>query len=46
MSYLVGDVTAADDNARMVETVVVRYGGVEIFLANAGIEDDVASILD
>ena len=46
MSYLVGDVTAADDNARMVETVVVRYGGVEIFLANAGIEEDVASILD
>jgi NAD(P)-dependent dehydrogenase (short-subunit alcohol dehydrogenase family) len=46
VSYLVGDVTAADDNARMVETAVERYGGVDIFLANAGIEGDVASILD
>ena len=46
VSYLVGDVTAADDNARMVETVADRYGGVDIFLANAGIEGDVASLLD
>ena len=41
VSYLVGDVTRAADNARMVETATERYGGVDIFLANAGIEGDV-----
>ena len=46
VSYLVGDVRAADDNARMVETATERCGGVDIFLINAGIEGDVASILD
>ena len=46
VSYLVADVTRAEDNARMVETATERYGGVDIFLANAGIEGDVASILD
>ena len=46
VSYLVADVTQADDNARMVETATERYGGVDIFLANAGIEGDVTSLLD
>ena len=46
VSYLVADVTQADDNARMVQTATERYGGVDIFLANAGIEGDVASLLD
>ena len=46
VSYLVADVTQADDNARMVETATERYGGVDIFLANAGIEGDVKSLLD
>ena len=47
VSYLAGDVTRPDDmRARMVETATERYGGVDIFLANAGIEGDVASILD
>ncbi len=46
VSYLVADVTQADDNARMVETAIERYGGVDIFLANAGIEGDVTSLLD
>ena len=40
------DVTDANDNARMGATATERYGGVDIFLANAGIEGDVASILD
>ena len=46
VSYLAADVTLADDNARMVETATARYGGVDIFLANAGIEGDVTSLLD
>ena len=46
VSYLVADVTQADDNARIVETATQRYGGVDIFLANAGIEGDVTSLLD
>ena len=46
VSYLVADVTQADDNARMVETATERYGSVDIFLANAGIEGDVTSLLD
>ena len=31
VSYLVADVTSAQDNARMVETATERYGGVDIF---------------
>ena len=46
VSYRVADVTQADDNSRMVETATERYGGVDIFLANAGIEGDVTSLLD
>jgi NAD(P)-dependent dehydrogenase (short-subunit alcohol dehydrogenase family) len=46
VSYLVGDVTRASDNQAMVDTAVERYGGVDILLANAGIEGDVASLLD
>ena len=32
VSYLVADVTQADDNARMVETATERYGGVDSIL--------------
>ena len=46
VSYLVGDVTKLEDNLAMVEVATERYGGVDVFLANAGIEGDVASILD
>jgi NAD(P)-dependent dehydrogenase (short-subunit alcohol dehydrogenase family) len=46
VSYLVGDVTWAADNQAMIDTAVARYGGVDVLLANAGIEGDVASILD
>jgi len=38
VSYLVADVTSAEDNARMVETATQRYGGVDIFLANAALK--------
>lgn len=46
VSYFVADVTKADDNHAMVATATERYGGVDALLANAGIEGDVASILD
>lgn len=44
VSYFVGDVTSQADNNAMVETATERYGGVDTFLANAGVEGDVAPI--
>jgi len=46
VSYLVADVTTLEGNQAMVDAATERYGGVDIFLANAGIEGDVTSILD
>jgi len=46
ISYFVGDVTNWSDNQAMITVAEERYGGVDIFLANAGIEGDVSSILD
>ena len=46
ISYCVADVTNSDDNARMFQVATERYGGVDTFLANAGIEGDVQSIVD
>ena len=46
VSYLVADVTSAQDNQTMIDTATERYGGVDAFLANAGIEGDVAPITD
>ena len=46
VSYLVSDVTGLEGNRAMVETATERYGGVDVFLANAGIEGDVTSLLD
>lgn len=46
VSYFVGDVTSWKDNQAMVETAVERYGGVDVFLANAGIEGQVAPITE
>lgn len=45
-SYCVADVTQAADNERMFATAAERYGGVDILLANAGIEGAVAPIVD
>ena len=45
VSYCVADVTKPEDNAAMAATAVERYGGVDVFLANAGIEGDVNSLL-
>ena len=46
VSYCVADVTRAADNAAMFACAEERYGGVDVFLANAGIEGDVRSIVD
>ncbi|MFT7651266.1 MAG: NAD(P)-dependent dehydrogenase (short-subunit alcohol dehydrogenase family) [Candidatus Azotimanducaceae bacterium] len=46
VSYCVGDVTQTEDNQAMVATATERYGGVDIFLANAGIEGDVKPIVE
>ena len=46
VSYCCADVTSAADNQSMVATAEERYGGVDILLANAGIEGDVTPIVD
>lgn len=46
VSYCVADVTQAADNQAMIDLACERYGGVDILLANAGIEGDVMSIVD
>lgn len=46
VSYCVADVTSEADNERMIETATERYGGVDVFLANAGTEGDVLPITE
>ena len=46
VSHCVADVTQAADNERMFATATERYGGVDILLANAGIEGVVAPIVN
>lgn len=42
----VADVAQAADNQRMFADASERYGGVDVFLANAGIEGAVGPIVD
>ena len=46
LSYFAGDVTKPDDNLKAVEIAKEKYGGVDIFVANAGIEGEVNNIED
>jgi NAD(P)-dependent dehydrogenase (short-subunit alcohol dehydrogenase family) len=46
VSYCVADITQSDDNVRMFALASERYGGVDIFLANAGIEGDVKPLTE
>lgn len=46
LSYCVADVTSAEDNQAMIATAEERYGGVDVLLANAGIEGHVGPIAD
>ena len=43
-SYVVADTTRPDEVQRFVQTAVDRYGGIDVFLANAGIEGRVLPI--
>ena len=43
---VVADVSRPEDNERMVKAVLDRYGGLDIFLANAGVEGVTATIED
>ncbi len=45
-SWIVADVTSDDDAQRYVKTAVERYGRIDIYLANAGIEGNVKPIPD
>ena len=45
-SFFVADVTKPEDNAAYVKAAVDRFGGLDILLANAGIEGAVAPIVD
>jgi NAD(P)-dependent dehydrogenase (short-subunit alcohol dehydrogenase family) len=46
VSWFVGDVTKAADNEAMFACATERYGGVDVFLANAGVEGDVRPIAE
>ncbi len=46
VNYCVADVTRAEDNQKMIDTAEQRYGGVDVLLANAGVEGDVRPIVD
>jgi NAD(P)-dependent dehydrogenase (short-subunit alcohol dehydrogenase family) len=45
-SYVAADTTQPDEVERFVKTAVDRYGGVDVFLANAGIEGQLRLIQD
>ena len=46
LSYCAGDVTSIEDNLRAVEIAKEKFGGLDIFVANAGIEGDVKNLED
>ena len=46
VSYCVADTTEPDDVKNFVNEAVNRYGGIDIFIANAGIEGEMNLIVD
>lgn len=46
LSHFVGDVTILEDNLKAVELAKEKFGGLDIFVANAGIEGEVKNIED
>ena len=45
-SYTAADVTQPEQNQAFVQAAVDRWGGIDVFLANAGIEGSIAPIAD
>ena len=46
ISYVAADTTQPNEVQRFVNAAVERHGGVDIFIANAGIEGEINSIID
>ena len=46
VSYFKGDVSLLSDNQKAVDLVLERYGGIDIFIANAGVAGEIQSIVD
>jgi NAD(P)-dependent dehydrogenase (short-subunit alcohol dehydrogenase family) len=45
-AYVVADVSKPEDNLRLMKAAEDKFGGVDIFVANAGVEGTTASIVD
>ena len=45
-AYAVTDVSKPEDNQRLMRTAEDKFGGVDVFIANAGVEGTTASIVD
>ena len=45
-AYVVTDVSKPEDNQRLMKTAEDKFGGVDIFIANAGVEGATAPIVD
>lgn len=45
-AYVVTDVSKPEDNLRLMKMAEDKFGGVDIFVANAGVEGATASIVD
>ncbi len=45
-SYIVTDVSKPEDNQRLMQAAEQKFGGIDAFVANAGVEGATASIVD
>lgn len=46
VSYEIADVSQPDDVQRYVQTAIDRFGGLDVFLNNAGIEGNITPLVD
>jgi NAD(P)-dependent dehydrogenase (short-subunit alcohol dehydrogenase family) len=45
-AYIVADVSKPEDNQRLIKAAEQKFGGIDAFIANAGVEGVTASIVD